>query len=84
MTRKAIFWGGPCDGKAMLLSEDKHPYILLPIIDRSVQPVAMFDPVDQPSLGHWKVARYEWVPLHWREHAPESMCDIYMFRGVDR
>lgn len=75
----AVFWGGPCDGKAMVLSEDRHPYILIPILD--MQPSAMFAVESIESvmkLPRHKVARYEIALIH---GLPKSKLDIYTFGG---
>lgn len=72
--KMAIFMGGPYDGKAMLLTGDRNPYILLPVAPK-IEAVFSPDDIDITSQ-QFKVAQYSIVLTR---ALPKSMVDIYTY-----
>ncbi|MGE5612660.1 MAG: hypothetical protein ACM3UO_00095 [Bacillota bacterium] len=88
--RTAVFFGGPFDGKAMELYNDKNPYILLPYrqvpemaipIKPAADLLGMTPDIEEQFLNRHAIARYEWTPV---SGLPESRLDIFVYKGVDR
>lgn len=78
--RTAVFMGGPFDGQGMSLSEDKHPYILLPIQEPVVFSFAERG-VTQPDITpRYRVARYGLQLM--RGLPAGSTVDLYFFEGT--
>jgi hypothetical protein len=82
--RKAIFLGGPCDGKAMLLEDRWGAQILLPVFKHE-RTAALYEAeeLELQFIRH-DIARYIRHPIaeFSRQPFPETKCDIYVFGGM--
>jgi hypothetical protein len=76
--KKAIFLGGPCDGKAMWVPDELWPRIHVPIdFDNPV-----FDPADEAPTAApaYRVAWYERGPR--LALSTPTVCTFYTFGGI--
>lgn len=78
MKRIAVLVGGPLDGHAMALSQDRHPSLLLPV--RGDVLVDLNKASGADLLAPYALAQYDWQPIG---GLPRSMVDLFVFNRLE-